>query len=293
MITPILYVILSFVPVGILSLAFEIWHQLRSGGARQPVKDKLLRPPGESCRWKMEQLNEKIIEVGIWILGFPPTLLICYLSSTGTGAASRPISGVWISAFAVAAAALAVFVWNWIGLVRERNNWRLAFSAERAVGEQLNQLMSEGCRVFHDFPLVGQGNIDHIVVAPSGVHAIETRARRKGNASATRQAHEVMYDGQALEFPFHCDTRDLAQARVQAAQLAQILGDTLHLPILVQPILTLPGWYVIVRGVGDVIVVNPTKLDSVILTHAAPVLTAAQIQDIARVLEQKCRDVEF
>ena len=57
--------------------------------------------------------------------------------------------------------------------------------------------------------------------------------------------------------------------------------------------LTFPGWYVIVRGEGEVIVVNPRMIDAAILTPVAPVLSTEHIKQIARLFENKCRDVEF
>ena len=199
----------------------------------------------------------------------------------------------WIVAFSVAGIAYAVLTWKLIGFIKERNNWRLGFSGERAVGEQLNQLMCDGCRVFHDFPLAEDWNIDHIVIAPSGVYAIETKAKRKGAASPSQQSHEVFYDGKTLEFPFHTDTRDLAQARDQAARLEKFLKTSLGESLPVQPILTLPGWYVISRSAGDVIVLNPKMIDAAILAPTTPALSSDRIKQIARLLDQKCRDLDF
>ena len=52
---------------------------------------------------------------------------------------------------------------------------------ERLVGETINWLMKDGFDVFHDYPIDPNGksgNIDHIVVGPNGVFAIETKAVR-------------------------------------------------------------------------------------------------------------------
>jgi hypothetical protein len=258
-------------------------------GARAPMTDKLLRPPGETCRRKMEQLDDKIGELSIWVIAFPSTLLFGYLSSSGTG--GRVL--LWCFALAIAAAVLGFLVWKLLGVIKERENYRLGFSAERAVGEQLNQLMSDGCRVFHDFPLEENWNIDHIVVAPTGIFAVETRVRRKGAASETQQAHEVIYDGKTLQYPFEIDTRDLDRAREQAARLANFLNPHLNNQVNVQPILTLPGWYVISRALGDVIVLNPRMIDTAILSPSGTTLTPEAIKDISRLIDAKCRDVEF
>ena len=40
--------------------------------------------------------------------------------------------------------------------------------------EELNQLMLDGCRVFHDIPFP-YGNIDHVVVSRSGVYSVNAK----------------------------------------------------------------------------------------------------------------------
>lgn len=292
--TQIVYVLLSFLPAGIVTGLMELWRRFsHPDGRNLPIKDRLLRPPGETCRRKIEQLNDKIDEIAIWVLGFPSTLLVCYMAIANTSAAGPVIPGVWISAFAIAAIVFVALTWKLCALVKERNNWRLNFSGERAVGEQLNQLMFDGCRVFHDFSLPEGGHIDHVVVGRSGIYAVQTLAERKRNASASQQAHEVIYDGNALEFPFRKCGGDITQAREQAARLAKFLSAATKESLPVKSIVALPGWYVIYRGSGDVIVVNPKMIDSAILTHEAPILAPERIQKIAAVLDQKCRDVEF
>ena len=53
---------------------------------------------------------------------------------------------------------------------------KAGFDAELAVGQELDQLMLSGARVFHDFP-AENFNIDHIVISTSGVFAVETKGR--------------------------------------------------------------------------------------------------------------------
>lgn len=59
-----------------------------------------------------------------------------------------------------------------------RRSYQLGYEGEIAVGQELNQLMLDGYRVYHDFP-GDKFNIDHIVVGPPGVFAVETKARSK------------------------------------------------------------------------------------------------------------------
>lgn len=290
--SPFVWVLLGFVPAGVLSLAMEIFHRAhRRRALRLPVTDKLLRPPGESCRRKIEQLDDKLGELGLWLMGFPATVLALYVSNNGTAAGSKLL--VWIISALVGAAFTAWIVWKMLNLVKERDRWRLGLRGERFVGQQVNQLMLHGCRVFHDVPLDQGGNIDHVVVAPSGVFAIETKAKRKGTASETRRAHEVIYDGQTLEYPLYRDTRDLHQARTQAERLQKMLIPLLLEPVPVQPLLALPGWFVISRALGDVIVVNPKMIEAAIVSPSQTILSADQIREISYILDQKCRDMEF
>src|SRR5688572_1213217 len=82
--------------------------------------------------------------------------------------------------------AMALFVAGisvWSGqklffLARELWDSRLGFTGERVVGEELNQFLASGFRVFHDVPF-DNFNIDHVLVGPPGVYAVETKARRK------------------------------------------------------------------------------------------------------------------
>ena len=65
-------------------------------------------------------------------------------------------------------------------LVRRRHKLSIGLDAELAVAQELNELMLNGHRVFHDFP-ADKFNIDHIVVGESGVYAVETKGRTKPN----------------------------------------------------------------------------------------------------------------
>jgi hypothetical protein len=186
-----------------------------------------------------------------------------------------------------------VLVVRVLDLLEKRQNWRRGLSGEKAVGEELNRLMADGCHVFHDFPLDQKGNIDHIVVAPSGVYAVETKTRSKGEASKTQKAHEVIYDGKRLQFPERQDKEDLIQARNQAKSLSVFLGREVGTAVVVQPVLTLPGWCVTAKGQGDVVVLNPKQIRTTIVTEASVVLSEQEMKQIVQQLDQKCRDVEF
>lgn len=287
MIAEDLYPLLSFVPAGVLAMAVKVWRWLRrDGGLRPPTEEKYLPSAGDSCLRKIEELDDKLGDLIIYLLVMPPLLALWFIAVRK----SLHLNSVW--SWAPSAMLLtACFLWlccRFFILAKKRADYRLGFTGERLVGQELNKLMLEGCQVFHDFPLAKNWNLDHIVVAPSGVFAIETKMRRKGPRTGRQKAHEVIFDGKALQFPRYEDTASLEQARKQAARLAELLNGELA-GAAVKPVVTLPGWYVMSQGAGDVLVLNPKMLDSAILGGAAAALSAEQIAKIARRLEQEFR----
>jgi len=288
----LLYPLLTIVPAGILAATVKVWRWLEDfKGPRMPVTDRLLRSPGETARRNAEKLDDKATDILIWVLALPATLLVSSMAPRLIEL--RPIPGFWTFVLIALAAAFVLTLGRFIALLKDRDNWRLDFSGERAVGEELNMLMLEGCRVFHDFPLAENGNINHVVVAPSGVYAIETKAKRKLKSSASQKAHEVVYDGKGLQFPHSYEREDTVQAKKQAERLGQFLCAAVRSPVPVNPVLTLPGWYVISKRTGDVTVLNPKQIESLVLGGGPPALSPERIRQIARHLDQRCRDVEF
>jgi hypothetical protein len=289
----IFYSILSLLPTCVLAGAVWFWRWLEdTRGLRAPVSEKLLRPAGESARKKTVELDEKIETLLLWVFGLPTALFTSYLITTRhVVTPPAPVLPIYISV------AVLIYIFLTVRLLRlmkERLSWRLGFCGERAVGGELNQLLPQGCHVFHDFPLAENWNIDHIVVGPAGVFALETQAKRKGRHAKNQLAHEVIYDGKMLQFPGYCDAKLLAQTKTQAERLATFLNSAVGTPVAVKPILTFPGWYVryTSREVMNT-VMNPKMLNSAILNDDSHVLSPELIRQIVHHLDQKCRDVEF
>jgi hypothetical protein len=251
--------------------------QRRAKKTRAPIEWRLLRSPGESLRTRLERIDEKLmwcvallmagpIAFGLCAPGFPDRLSISLLVA---------VVGLCVAAVYFGA--------------KEYRSCSLGLMGERAVGEELNQLMVEGCRVFHDYPGGPDGSIDHVVVAPTGVYAIETRTRRKRNGG--KQDEELTFDGTKLHFRRHTSKRGVKEARDNAADLSRELSEATGEQVPVKAILTFPGWRVARTGKSDVSVLNPKEIRQAILLTAHPTLSAEQIQGIAQQVEWKCRDV--
>lgn len=107
---------------------------------------------------------------------------------------------------------------------------------------QLNRLVAQGCTVLHDLPAEGF-NIDHVVIAPRAVYAVETKSFRKPAKASEAQTYQVTFDGQVLRFPDFIEKDAVAQAERYAGWLQRVLRDT-GFDVPVVPALALPGWMV-------------------------------------------------
>ena len=171
-----------------------------------------------------------------------------------------------------------------------RRNYRLGLDGELYVGQELSCLMHQGYCVFHDFP-ADCFNIDHILVGPSGVYAVETKARQKPCTGNPSQDAAVSFNGHVLEFPKWKEIKPVDQAIRQAKWLANWLSSSVGEDISVRAILALPGWYVKRKSPDGIWVGNPKEL-RLSIPKQKHVLTQKQIKAICHQLEQKCRDVE-
>ena len=115
--------------------------------------------------------------------------------------------------------------------------------AERVTGMQLNRLVANGCLVLHDLPC-GDFNIDHVVIAPRGVFAIETKSFRKPRSSSIAGPDKVQFDGAMLKFSDFSTKTPIEQAQRQAKFLASFIKESLGESIPVTPAVSLPGWFI-------------------------------------------------
>lgn len=210
---------------------------------RSPLNFKLLNLPGDGVRAQLEKHNEKLAEAGMVATMTGPLVLAAWAVnrlahiSHGLGWGR----GDWVFV-AMALLAIGWVIRDFVRHGKLRRRYSQALAAERATAQNLMPLIAEGCMVFHDFP-AERFNIDHIVVAPHVVYAVETKSRRKPS-SGGKAAARVGYDGRALKFPSHVETKPVEQAKAQADWLRRFLTSAVGEPVAVVPVLALPGWFV-------------------------------------------------
>jgi hypothetical protein len=289
--------------VGVCLIAVMFRQRGRQDRAPFPENTRLLRGPGESLRRKLTKLDESLDTL------LAAGCLLPLLLSGGTVFLINSIfpSSPWLKLMAAALALglpATYLVKRVLALLDRRRNTALGYFGELAVAEALDPLKATGHRVFHDVPGDGPAgksfNLDHVVIGPAGVFAIETKTRRKGRARTGFMAHEIIYDGRTLSYPWGEDTFGLDQARRQSEWLAGFLQQQLGRTVPVSALLVFPGWFIIRKGRGPVNVLNPRELPAAIERSpgghtglVVPALDPAAIDLIARQLEARCRDVEL
>lgn len=283
------YVILFMV----VTLGLFVWRTARRK-ERPPEKFKLLRGPGETQRRRVQNADENLF---FYMVGgaFAPLVAACLLLMlTGYLPKAFILWGAGLALVVLVAGTIATIAFV-VRFMQRRRNDLLGYLGERAVAEQLDTLRKEGFHIFHDVPAEGRKkkfNIDHVVVGPTGVAAIEVKTRRKKKGLEGREEHIVTFDGQRLIWPWGEDTCGIDQVQWQADWLREFVEKRTALKIWPKPILALPGWYVTERAVGSFRVSSHKVVPKIIREWKPQPLTPEQIDLISRQLDERCRDVE-
>ncbi len=270
-------------------MGFLYLYRFSKRGRRSPLTRQLLRSPGESLRTQIEDLSINIDSYVVIVVSAPLLLFSTYLAQTYPSSykLNFPLMIIYIFATAIFVALVMLKLWK---LLKVRNTLRLGLDCEMAVGQELNHLMLEGCKVYHDFP-AEKFNIDHVVVSPKGVFAVETKGRAKPDKKGGSAEAAVVYDGQALQFPGWRELEPLDQSKRQAVWLAKWLSSAVGEPLSVHPVLALPGWFVDLKKPADLFIFNG-KNPASLLKWKNDSLSEVLIKRIIHQVDQRCRDVE-
>ncbi|MGP4024261.1 nuclease-related domain-containing protein [Actinomadura sp. 3N407] len=211
---------------------------------------------------------------------------------------------LWPAGVAVAAGAAAWILTGWrLGLTvavlvvvgdvvrRSRKSstvaaWQKSSAAERRTEKQLKSLQRNGYLVLHaravpaDDEGISDGRIDHLVIGPSGVYAIDSEKWDKRLPVRT-MSHLKLFHG-----PFNKKDR-LDEARWEAQQASRILAGRVGFDVPVQPSVAIYGpsipWKVMrVRDV-DVYAGNRARA---YLRRRPKILTDGDVQRIFQAAEK-------
>ena len=280
--------------VGIVYVVLAIYQKYKTKKkTRSPfTDDSLLRLPGHSLFLKIQKLS-------VTIDTQLAELFICTIIIVNSMVLSISEQGLKEAAGIVIIFLLLLitfFCWQIFKLVKNinyRNQLRLGYEGELVTAQELMKLMPEGNYVYHDFQ-ADKFNIDHIVVGPAGVFAIETKAKSKKISGDNKKDAKATYNGQVISFPDFNDRQYLEQAKRQAKWLSKWLESSTGEAIAVSPVVSLPGWFVERKVSYDgMYVINPKNFKSVIQSKKNTILTKQRIKQIVHQVDRKCRDIEI
>lgn len=260
----------------------KIGRKLFQPTKRSPLRDNLLRSPGQTIQDRLlDKTFDFASDVGSllfitvlgWFLPFLtgwgfPTLLVCLIFG---------VLVIWI-------------LYRLRTESKEIRDLRLGLDGELATAEELSQLIFHGYYVFHDLP-AEHFNIDHVVIGPAGVFAVETKTRSKPVGKGKELAMVVFEDSQ-LKFPNYQESESIQQAKNQSRWLSEFLRKSVGKAVAVKPVLALPGWLVERRERdASIMVINPKEAVKYVTSNDIA-LDDQTIQQIKYQVEQRCRTVE-
>ena len=283
---PALLVALALTPLILFAVLLTLWRRfVRSRNRRSPLTSDLLRTPGYGLQERIEELTfDYDIDFAalIWI---PLLFFGVYQIRVHATAHSQLLGPLFVLA------GMGLFVFFTTSLIRKadrRQRYKEAYQGELATAQLLEPIIGNGGRLFHDVQAKGF-NIDHVVVAPGGVFAVETKHRLKSTKGRAKEQARVTFDGSALHFPGWVETKPIEQARAEARWLSERLTKATGLTVRARPVVALPGWFVTCTAPSDVAVVNPRSWQFMLRPgRDEPALEAEAIQRIAFQLEQLC-----
>lgn len=232
----------------------------KQSAERSPLKDKPLRLPGQSVQ---EERDKIVDDVNSSMIQALMIIVLALLEWYRWFISMPPAPAVY-----TAAAVLAI-VWAYLRFRKVKPRLRalrLAADGEKAVGQFLEKLRSEGFQVFHD--VVGDNfNVDHILIGPQGVFTVETKTWNKPKNFDAR----VIFDGVGIKVGQYSPDRDVAvQAKAQASWMQRLLLESAGRTVSVRPVVLFPGWFVEnTSGFGDLWVLEPKALPAFIRRQPA------------------------
>jgi len=238
-----------------------------------PVREPEKRPPGGRTLTAM--LADPRVRVWAWRIGTALAALLV-------------VTAVFGGRLGITAAVLVVVV----DVVRRSRRdssipaWQKSSAAERRTEKQLKSLQRNGYLVLHaravprDDEGVSDGRIDHLVIGPSGVYAIDSEKWDKRLPVRTL-SHRKLFHG-----PFNKKDR-LDEARWEADQASKIIGGQVGFEVPVQPSVAIYGpsipWKVM--RVRDVDVYAGNRARSY-LRRRPKILTDTDVQRIFQAAEK-------
>ena len=248
------------------------------GTKRQVRLPQVRRRAGESLRERREKtVDENLLPMISVLFVF---WFIYFTQQLQQWTHSSPQPRLWLSIAIIATLVATIWFWRLIPIARRFNRGEIG---ERHVADVLEELRADGYKPIHD--IVGDRfNVDHILVGPGGVFAIETKYRSGEGVITFRNGETLLVGG----FPEEKDC--LKQARGSAKAVSQLIAENCARREWVTPIVVFVGDWKIRNDWhnSDARVFTPDGLLRYI-RNQEPRLISGEIELMASHLERSAR----
>lgn len=257
----------------LIMVGFVYWQrrELRKDSRREAITTELVNLPGASLQAKLGQIADSTLDHLVQALALG---LIAAMAIVARRVPESAQTWGWLDSLIVLVIlGTGMFLGQKVraDMIR-RKKLSQALRAEQATAQELS-LSLAGCnRIFNDVR-AKDFNIDHVVITPIAIFAIETKSRLKPPAGQGTAAVKVKYDGRQLQFPDWVETKPIEQANRQAKWLTDYLRNATGEHFPVTAVLALPGWFVenTARITDDMVrVINPKKSQWLLLPEKRP-----------------------
>lgn len=187
------------------------------------------RSAGQSLREERSRLVDD--HLPFYVFGPLVLWFVAFLQFQEEWSRYRLPATFWLSVAIIATGAAAI---AFLRLIPKARRLVRGERGELKVAEALEELRADGYRVFHDIVCPGF-NIDHVVIGPAGVFAIETKFRSGGGEISFRNGAGLFVDG----FPEEKDS--LKQARGNAREVNRFIRENCHIQEWVFPLVVFVG----------------------------------------------------
>jgi Nuclease-related domain len=243
---------------------------------KSPLRRPPLRQAGQSLQEQMDDFWEQKINYYYMMSLFLVALAFIDWWSWFFKIPRLP----WLTT--IGAAGYIGFAWTRVRKFhRQYQHLKLGRDGERTVGQELEKLRAKGYRVYHDF-LGEKYNVDHVVIGPTGVFTINTKAISQPRDPKAK----IEYDGEKLNIPGTRLGRDpIGQAKAERDEIRKLIREDANREAPIRAAVVFVGWFTAKLPEGaEVWVLNVTGLLSFIENEHSE-LSNDNISHICGILE--------
>jgi len=250
--------------------------------AKRPPFREPLRVPGQSADEMIQKImDDEVVPIAMMGMFFIFATVYEWVA-WGFGIGRHPVI------FSLAGLVVCAFAVRKVLAVRPTiRNLKLGRDGERVVAQGLEALRGKGYIPLHDIAVPGRFNVDHVLVGPSGVFVIETKAASKPLRGDVR----VEYDGEKVRVNGYEPDRDpIFQIKALTDWVRQLLQKETGRSFPLRGVVLYPGWFVNEQPKGsEVWVLNPKNLAG-FLGHEPQTLSHGDIAVVTNALAGYVRE---